>query len=128
MTTRRIELTAAPPVEVRKGPRRRRNDGMLTPVRLLDFNDPFTGRGQLVPGRTFVALDWWGARERPELFRLANKGDVYGAREHRRMLDRALHQLERGTTRTRRGTTRTRTTRTAACRLPSLPRREWKLP
>ena len=52
-------------------------DGMLTPVEVLEFRNPQTGRVELMrPGRDRVSVHWFGYRKHPELFtkEYPNKG------------------------------------------------------
>jgi hypothetical protein len=117
------------PMEVLSGgarrKRRRPGDGMLTPVRPLEIRDPYTGVEQLHPGRSRVAVDWWGVKRRPELFRLVNRDDAVGAARHRELLVRAGRQIKREIT----GTTRTSTpSRRGRFRIPARRPSPWRLP
>ena len=105
--------------------RKRLGDGMFTPVRLLEYRDPWSrGVQQLRPGRDQVSADWWGYKERPELFRVVNRGDEVTTTRHRETLERTRRGIERQLGRA--GTT---TASAPAFRLPrSNPREAWRLP
>jgi hypothetical protein len=130
MTTR-VKLSPIRPIEsmgvgsgrVRR--KRRMGDGMLTPVRPLEIRDRYTGVEQLHPGRDRVAVDWWGVKRRPELFRLVNRDDAVGAARHRELLVRAGRQIKReiaGTTRTSAPSGR------GQFRIPARRPSRWRLP
>jgi hypothetical protein len=82
-------------------------------------------------GKTHVCRDYWLARERPELFKPADKRDARTYREHRANLERAQQELERARrtrTATRTGVLPTRK-RAETWRLPSAPsRRPLRIP
>jgi hypothetical protein len=82
-------------------------------------------------GSTHVCRDYWLARERPELFKPADKRDARTYREHRAHLERTRQELERGRptpTATRTGLLPTRKS-AEMWRLPSAPsRRPLRLP
>jgi hypothetical protein len=91
--------------------RKRLGDGMFTPERLLEYRDQ-------------VSADWWGYKERPELFRVVNRGDEVTTTRHRETLERTRRGIERQLGRA--GTT---TASAPAFRLPrSNPREAWRLP
>jgi hypothetical protein len=105
---------------------RRLGDGMLTPVKVLEFRNPQTGRVELMrPGRDQVSPQWSDYRKHPELFRVANRGDQETAARHRETLERAQRQINRELGRT---TTRadTRTHRKFSLGPDRSPR--WRLP
>jgi hypothetical protein len=100
----------------------------LEPVRPLEFRDPWSGGvQQLRPGRDRVSSDWWGYKERPELFRVVNRGDEVTAARHRETLERTRRGIERQLG--RRGTTRADTRPHRKFSLgPDRPRDRWPLP
>lgn len=107
--------------------RKRLWDGMLTPVRPVEFRDPWSGGvQQLHPRRDRVSADGWGYKERPELFRVVNRGDDVTATRHRQTLERTRRGIERHLG--RRGTTRA--TAPTQRRFSLGPDRspEWRLP
>ena len=89
-------ITEAAAAAILSSRRKRLGDGMLAPVRPLEFRDPWNGGTlQLHPGRDRVSADWWGYKERPELFRVVNRGDEVTAARHRQALQRARRSIER---------------------------------
>jgi hypothetical protein len=53
-------------------------------------------RADITAGSTRVSRDYWLARERPELFKPADKRDARTYREHGANLEREGEELERG--------------------------------
>jgi hypothetical protein len=90
--------------------------GMLVATRSGEFSperDP-SERVTITAGTTRVRADYWLARERPELFKLADRRDTRTYRSHTRNLEHARQELERGRpNRARR--------RTDALKLPGQP-------
>jgi hypothetical protein len=121
------------PFEMAAGPRdgrqrKKLGDGMLTPVRPIQYRDQWSrGVQTLLPGRDRVAPQWWGYREHPEQFRVANRGDSVTAARHRETLERTRRHIERQLG--RRGTT-TRASRRPAKKFSLGPDRapKWRLP
>ena len=65
---------------------RRLGDGMLTPVEVLEFRNPQTGRVELMrPGRDRASVHWFGYRETPRALhaRVPNKGLVHATGQAR---------------------------------------------
>jgi hypothetical protein len=118
---RPFETAAGAPVGTQ---RKRLGDGVRTPVKPLEFRDPYSGGvRQLHPGRDRVSADSWGFKEHPELFRVVNRGDVATATRHRQALERTRRGIERQLGRT--GTTRASTSRFS---LGPDGSPEWRLP
>jgi hypothetical protein len=109
---------------------RRLGDGMLTPVEVLEFRNPQTGRVELLrPGRDCVSPQWFGYRRHPELFRVANRGDHVTAARHRENLERARRLIERDIKREMAGTTRaTTSSRQKRFQLPERRPERFRLP
>jgi hypothetical protein len=55
-----------------------------------------TERVEIMAGTTRVSRDYWLVRQRPELFKPADKRDARTYREHSANLERARERLERG--------------------------------
>lgn len=107
--------------------RKRLGDGMLTPVKPLEFRDPYSGGvQQLHPGRDRVSAAWWGYKERPELFRVVNRGGDVTATRHRQALERTRRGIERQLGRT--GTTRASTSSGRRFSLGPDRSPQWRLP
>jgi hypothetical protein len=108
--------------------RRRLGDGMLTPVRPLEFRNPWSGRvEQLLPGCDRVSSSWWAYKRHPELFRVVNRGDAVTASRHRETLERTRRGIERKLG--RRGTTRaTTSSKQKRFQLPDRRRERFRLP
>ena len=104
---------------------RRLGDGMVRPLRAMEFKDPVTGWARLIPGRDQVSVDWWFYRQNPEAFTPVNRDDTRTVARHRQALERARHQLEREMA----GTTRTTTSsRPKRFQLPDRRRERFRLP
>lgn len=108
--------------------RKKFGDGMLEPVKVLEFRDPYSGGvQQLRPGRDRVSTDWWGYKKHPELFMPVNRDDTRTVARHRQALERTRRSIERQLG--RRGTTRADTrTRPKFSLGPDRPRDRWRLP
>jgi hypothetical protein len=106
--------------------RKKSGDGMLTPIQVLEFRNPWNGNRveQLLPGRDQVAPEWWGYQKHPELFMPVNRGDTATVARHRRVLEGARRRIER-----KMGTTRaTTSSRQKRFRLPERRRERFRLP
>jgi hypothetical protein len=100
--------------------RKKLGDGMLTPVAVLEFRNPQTGRvEQLHPDRDLVAPQWFSYKKHPELFRVANRGDHETAARHSETLERQRRRM---------GTTRAMSSRPKRFQLSGPPRDRWRLP
>ena len=74
--------------------------GMLVAAKSATFvsqRDP-SERTAITAGTTHVSPDYWLARQRPELFKLADRRDLRTARDHARSLANVRAELERGRT------------------------------
>jgi hypothetical protein len=97
--------------------------GMLVAVKSGAFvsSSDASEHATIEAGKTRVSPDYWLARERPELFNLGDRRDTRTYNTHRRNLENARAELERGRpTSTRRGAVRS-----TALTLPGQP---FKLP
>jgi hypothetical protein len=107
--------------------KRRLGDGMVRPLRTMEFKDPVTGWARLIPGRDQVSVTWWFYRQNPEAFTPANRGDHATFARHRESLERRRRLAERDLRRT--GTTRpTTSSRQKRFRLPDHRRERFRLP
>jgi hypothetical protein len=80
--------------------KRRLGDGMVRPLRAMEFKDPVTGWARLIPGRDQVAITWWFYRQNPEAFTPVNRGDHATFARHRENLERKSERRGRTSTRT----------------------------
>ena len=88
--------------------RTRLGDGMFTPVRPIQYRDQWSrGVQTMLPGRDRVSPEWWGYKEHPEWFEVANRDDTRTVARHRETLQRTRRHIERQLG--RRGTTRATT-------------------
>ena len=107
--------------------RKRRGDGMLTPVEPLDFRNPWQGgRVEQMLQPRLGLHDWWGYKKHPELFRVVNRNDTRTVARHRETLERTRRNIERQLG--RRGTTRATTRPQKAFSLGPGRGERWRLP
>ena len=118
-----FENAAAPVASTR---RRRLGDGMVEPIKVLEYRDQYSrGVQQLRPGRDRVSISWWGYRKNPELFRVANRDDTPTVARHREKLQRTRRLIEREMAGTTRASTSSRQRR---FQLPDRRRERFRLP
>ena len=73
--------------------------GRLVALKNMKLRSPDGELVEFKAGVTHVAYDYWAIRARPELFRVADRRDTH--EQHRRALEHAKQDLERGTPTTR---------------------------
>ena len=100
--TPRIEIAASGRLEETFDGRRPRHvlagEGMLTPIQPLEVHQDGKTE-QLYPDSFRCSPDWWGVKERPELFRTCmGKDDKPTLARHRQLLKAAAKNLGRGET------------------------------
>ena len=107
--------------------RKRLGDGMFTPVRPIQYRDQWSrGVQTMLPGRDRVSPEWWGYKDHPEWFEVANRADEVTAARHRETLERTRRVIERKLG--RRGTTRATARPQPKFSLGPDRSPEWRLP